>query len=143
MFGYFKEKVEDKKATERERHTWSINEEEAVMVRTMFDMIEDGYSTYDVAKRMNEFEAQRGSDFKWKSCKVCWMLRNIAYKGDLLTHKTVVKDYIVGKAEKNDGHREQFYLKNHHPAIISNEQFETVQEILAERSKTWKEKRAL
>ena len=142
-FGYVKEKVEDKKATDKERHAWSINEEEAGMVRTMFDMIEDGFSTYDVAKRMNEFEAQRGSDFEWKSCKVCWMLRNIAYKGDLLTHKTVVKDYLKGKAVKNEGHRRQYYLKNHHPAIISDEQFESVQRILEKRSRKWKEARAI
>jgi len=142
-FGYEKENVNETGITERERHTWSINEEEAEMVRTMFDMIEDGASTYDVAKRMTEMEAERGSDFEWKSCKVCWMLRNIAYKGDLLTHKTVVKDYLSGKAVKNDGYREQFYLKGHHPAIISEEQFENVQTILESRSKTWKEKRAI
>ena len=140
-FGYVKENVEDKNLTERERHTWSINEEEAEMVRTMFDMIENGESTYDVAKRMNEMEAERGGSIEWKSCKIPWMLRNIAYKGDLLTHKTVVKDYISGKAVKNEGYREQYYLKDHHPAIIDEEQFEKVQEILASRSKTWKEKR--
>ena len=142
-FGYVKENVGETGITERERHTWSINEEEAVMVRTMFDMIEDGASTYDVAKRMTEMETERGNDFEWKSCKVCWMLRNIAYKGDLLTHKTVVKDYLSGKAVKNDGYREQFYLKGHHPALISEEQFENVQTILESRSKTWKEKRAI
>ena len=124
------------------RKKFKINEEEAEMVRTMFDMIEDGASTYDVAKRMTEMEAERGNDFVWQSCKVCWMLRNIAYKGDLLTHKTVVKDYLTGKAVKNEGYRQQYYLRNHHPAIISDEQFESVQEILEERSKTWKEKRA-
>ena len=141
-FGYVKENVDDRKATDRERHAWSINEEEAVMVRTMFDIIENGGSTYDVAKRMTEMETERGNNFKWKSCKVCWMLRNIAYKGDLLTHKTVVKDYLTGKAVKNNGYREQFYIKDHHPAIISEAQFDKVQEILDQRSKTWKEKRA-
>jgi len=141
-FGYVKEKVEDKTLTERERHTWSVNEEEAVMVRTMFDMIESGESTYDVARRMNEMEAERGGSIEWKSCKIPWMLRNIAYKGDILTHKTVVKDYISGKAVKNEGYREQYYLKGHHPAIIGEEQFENVQKILASRSKKWKEKRS-
>ena len=142
-FGYVKENIGEKGLTEKERHAWSINEEEADMVRTMFDMIEDGYSTYDVAKRMTEMETERGNDFEWKSCKVCWMLRNVAYKGDILTNKTIVKDYLDGKAVKNDGSREQFYLQNHHPAIISEEQFEIVQEILEGRSNTWKEKRAI
>ena len=71
------------------------------------------------------------------------MLRNVAYKGDILTNKTIVKDYLDGRAVKNDGSRGQFYLKNHHPAIISEEQFEIVQEILEGRSNTWKEKRAI
>lgn len=141
-FGYVKENVEDKTLTERERHTWSINEEEAAMVRTMFDMIEDGYSTYAVAKHMSKLEEKRGGNFEWKSSKIPWMLRNIAYKGDILTHKTVVKDYISGKAVKNEGYREQYYLKGHHPAIIGEEQFENVQKILASRSKKWKEKRS-
>ena len=93
--------------------------------------------------QMTEMEAERGNDFVWQSCKVCWMLRNIAYKGDLLTHKTVVKDYLSGKAVKNDGYREQYYLKGHPPAIISEEQFENVQTILESRSKKWKEARAI
>jgi len=43
---------------------------------------------------------------------------------------------------KNEGYREQYYLKGHHPAIIGEEQFENVQKILASRSKKWKEKRS-
>ena len=142
-FGYVKNNIYNKKIAEKERHAWSINEEEAKMVRTMFDMIEDGYSTYDVANRMTEMDVERGKNFVWKSAKVCWMLRNIAYKGDILTHKTVVRDYLAGKAVKNEGYRKQYYLKDHHPAIITEEQFETVQEILDERSRSWKERRAI
>lgn len=140
-FGYIKKNVDDRSIEEKERHAWSINEEEADMVRIMFDMVEKNYSTYRVAQRLTELETERGNGFVWRSCKVCWMLRNIAYKGDLITHKTVVKDYLSGKAVKNTGYRTQYYIKDHHPAIISEEQFECVQGILEERSRKWREKR--
>lgn len=117
------------------RHKWLINEEEAQYVRMMFDMIEAGGTSYSVAQKMNEIEKNKGGDFIWYSGKICGMLRNIAYKGDLLTHKTVVTDYLVGKAVKNTGFKSQYYLEDHHPAIISREQFDRVQAIMANRKR--------
>ena len=36
----------------------------------------------------------------------------------------------------NKGEKEQHYIKNHHPAIISREDFERTQQILAERRRS-------
>ena len=47
------------------------------------------------------------------------MLRNEAYKGDIITNKTVVIDYVSKKSVKNDGLEEQIYLAKHHDPIVS------------------------
>jgi DNA invertase Pin-like site-specific DNA recombinase len=120
---------------EIERHKWIVHEEEAEHVRMMFDMIEAGGTSYSIAQKMNEIERKKGSDFVWYSGKICGMLRNIAYVGDILTNKTVVADYLSGKPVKNEGLRNQYYLEDHHPAIISREQFEHVQKLMTGRKR--------
>ena len=120
---------------EYERHKWIIHEEEAEHVRMMFDMIEEGGTSYSIAQKMNEIEREKGSDFVWYSGKICGMLRNIQYMGDILTNKMVVPDYLSGKPVKNEGIRNQYYLEDHHPAIISREQFERVQKLMTGRKK--------
>ena len=124
-----------KAPTEFDRHRWIVCEEEAEHVRMMFDMIDDGGTSYSIAQKMNEIERDNGGDFTWYSGKICGMLRNIAYKGDLLTNKTVVADYLDGRAVKNEGLRDQYYLEDHHPAIISREQFDRVQVLMTGRKK--------
>ena len=142
-YGYRKaQSLSKKPLPQSERHNWVIDEEEAETVRLMFSMILEGFTTYQVAKRLTALEQEKGSDFEWKSCKIPWMLKNVAYKGDIQTHKTVVKDYLDGRAEPNDGHRDSYYLKGHHEPIISEEDFDAVQRIIGERGRVWKEKRA-
>ena len=54
------------------------------------------------------------------------MLKNIAYKGDYLTNRTYIVYTDKRKMVRNKGKHDQYYLKGHHDAIISKEQFEQV-----------------
>lgn len=56
------------------------------------------------------------------------MLKNEKYKGDSLFQKTFTEDYLNGIRKKNEGQRPKYYVKDSHPAIISPEIFDRVQE---------------
>ena len=70
---------------------------------------------------------------QWTVTTIRSILSNEKYKGDALLQKTYVVDCISHKSKKNDD-RPQYYVENNHPAIISREMFDRVQEELARRN---------
>mgnify|MGYP002076204103 FL=1 len=46
--------------------------------------------------------------------------------GDVLLQKTFIADLFSGKQVKNQGELERFLIQEHHPAIVSRELFETI-----------------
>ena len=117
-------------------HIWEIYEPEAVKVRTAFQMIMDGCMINDVMAALTEMERKEGSDYEWKRCRVHKMLRNEAYKGDILSNKFYTPDVLSKHSKVNQGEREQFYLEGHHEPIIAPEVFDEVQIILTTLPKT-------
>ena len=71
---------------------------------------------------------------KWNENTVLGIIKNPIYKGDLLMGKTYTTDAITHKRVRNYGEKNQYYVKNHHPAIISEEIWNKAQEILKKRS---------
>ena len=63
------------------------------------------------------------------------MLKNEKYKGDTLLQKTYTEDFMTGKKVKNIGQRDRYYIRNSHPAIVSAEIFDKVQEEMARRAR--------
>lgn len=51
-----------------------------------------------------------------------------------MIQKTFTEDFMTGKKRRNDGQRNKYYVKNSHPAIISAEVFDMVQEEMAKRA---------
>ena len=51
--------------------------------------------------------------------------------------KSITIDPIAKKRIPNNGEEDKYYVKNHHPAIISRETFEKAQKIRASRSKDY------
>ena len=119
----------DRKAT-KGVHQWHIKEDEAERVRMVYSLFLKGYSQKEVAEKINEFEAENGVTRKWTKQMVATVLINEAYVGDLITAKSYTADYLNEVRKVNKGEREQQYLKDHHPAIISREDFEKVHKIL-------------
>ena len=62
------------------------------------------------------------------------MLKNVKYKGDVLTNKTYRTSVTSKRIRKNNGEVEQFYISNHHPAIIDDTTFQRVQTEIERRS---------
>ena len=63
------------------------------------------------------------------------MLTNEKCKGDTMLQKTFTEDFMTGKKSKNIGQRNQFYVKDSHPAIISTEILGKVQAEMAKRGR--------
>lgn len=112
----------------------SVNEEEASIVRYIFDRYIAGAGAYVIAKELMEkgYRTNRGNT-QWHDTTVLGIIKNEKYKGDLLQGKTFTVDPISKRRLDNRGEEDQYYIKNHHEAIISEEIFEKAQDILYRR----------
>jgi len=54
--------------------------------------------------------------------------------GDVLLQKTFTADYLTKRRIKNSGQQKQYYVKNHHEAIIPKTVYYKIQEEIARRS---------
>jgi site-specific DNA recombinase len=106
-----------------------IEPAEADVVRMIFQLRTQGKSCGVIAKTLMEMKtlSPTGKSFWNREC-IRKMLHNEKYTGSVLLQKTYVEDFFTGKQSKNLGQQERYYYKNNHPAIISMELFESVQE---------------
>ena len=97
--------------------------EEAELVKSIFKLFLDGKTYGDIAKILNEQGIPTKGGKKWYSHSIKSILENVKYKGDILTNKTYRTSVTSKTIRKNKGEVEQFYISNHHPAIIDNATF--------------------
>lgn len=111
-----------------------IDEEQAKVVRLIYERFLSGDSQSDIGKMLEEkgIPTPMGRT-KWSDSTIRSILRNEKYKGDALLQKTYVIDCISHKSKKNDD-RPQYYVENSHPAIIPRDMFDRVQQELARRN---------
>ena len=64
-----------------------------------------------------------------ESSGVLGILKNEKYKGDVLLGKTYTVDPITKRRLSNYGEEDQYYLKDHHEPIISEEVFKQAEDI--------------
>ena len=108
--------------------------EEAVVVKRIFDMYLSGKTTDEISRIMQE-EKPTFPDKKLDFSKsmIIRMLKNEKYCGDAILQKTVTIDPISKKRKNNEGEAPMWLVENNHPAIISREDFNKVQEESARR----------
>lgn len=113
----------------------TINEEEAEIVKYIFRRYVEGAGAFTIAKELTQLEytTKRGGNL-WHESTVRGIIRNEKYKGDLLLGKTFTVDTLTHKRLENRGEEDQYYVSNHHEAIITAEIFETAKNILEKRS---------
>ena len=116
--------------------TITINEEEAAVVRYIFQRYTEGAGGSVIAKELENlgYKTKRCSP-KWADSTVIGIIKNEKYKGDILLGKTFTVDPISKRRLYNFGEEDQFYIREHHEPIISEEVFEAAQEILRRRAK--------
>lgn len=113
----------------------TVNEEEAKIVRYIFQRYAEGTGCFVIAKELTQlkYKTKKGST-NWNDGSVRGIITNEKYKGDLLLGKTFTIDPISKRRLDNMGEEEKYYIDSHHEPIISEEMFKEAQKILEKRS---------
>lgn len=113
-----------------------IDEEQAEIVRRIFQELLDGKGTPTIAKGLTKdgLKTARGNK-TWTSDAVYKILKNEKYMGHCLAQKSVTVDFLTHKRVRNKDHQPQYFIRNTHPAIIPEEDWYAVQEELDRRNK--------
>ncbi|WP_304684143.1 recombinase family protein [Ileibacterium valens] len=111
-----------------------VVEEEAEIVRLIFRMFLNGSTYTDIKNHLESqgIKTKFGRD-KWDRSVIKQMLMNEKYKGDLILQKIYTPDFITKKQVKNNGAIPSYYVTNSHQGIISAEDFDKVQKMIADR----------
>ncbi|WP_366923895.1 recombinase family protein [Metallumcola ferriviriculae] len=106
-----------------------IVEKEAEFVRLIYKLFLEGKTPSGIAKHLTEkgIKTPAGKQ-KWQPSTVTSILQNEKYKGDAVLQKSFTVDFLTKKKKINEGEIPQYYVENSHPAIISPETYELVQE---------------
>ena len=109
---------------------------EAETVRLIYDMYLQGNGCGTIAKRLVELgiKNKRGT-VEWHDHGVMGMIKNEKYKGDVLLGKTFTVDPISKRRLANMGEENQYYIRDHHEAIVSREIWDKAEEIRLKRAK--------
>lgn len=125
---------------DRETKSISVNEKEAEVVRLMYDLYLQGYGTTTIARRLTELGCKnKHGEVKWQTDTILDIIKNEKHCGDLLLGKTFTVDPITKRRLDNMGEENQYYIRDHHEAIVSREVWEKAKEIRLSRAKSkWK-----
>ena len=120
-----------------------INEEQAIIVKKIFNMSLEGLSYFKIAKKLTEENVKTPAqyyNFEWKSHynlnygqwhtkTIQDILTNRNYTGDLVQNKRSKINYKIKKIVKNNPN-DYIVVKNTHEAIIDKDIFDEVQKKL-------------
>ncbi len=111
-----------------------IVEEQAKTVRLIYSLFLEGLMPSGIAKRLEAMGTlSPAGKQRWQTSTVESILRNEKYKGDALLQKTFCVDFLTKKMKRNEGELPQYYVEQSHPAIVSPEVFDEVQQVLKRR----------
>ena len=109
--------------------------EEAEIIRRIYHRYLDGCTLGQIKRELDEDGVPTAQDVeRWSPSIIHNILTNEKYIGDALLQKTYVTDCINKKVKKNRGERTMYYVENSHPAIVSRDLFNQVQQEMTRRS---------
>lgn len=132
------------KKSEKDKNVWEIDEEAAEVVRRIFQLCIDGYGPQQIAKKLTadkiliptaysnmkgyaNVKVPKDTTF-WCDSTVVRILERMEYVGHTVNFKTRKKSYKNKKQVKNPKSEWQIF-ENTHTAIISQHDFDLVQEL--------------
>ena len=112
-----------------------INEEQAKVVRRIFDLYLAGNGHHAIATILTKekIPSPAGLDY-WNSSAVDRILHNEKMRGNLLHQCTYIENHITKKQVKNRGDLPMYLVEGTHEGIVSSEVFEKVQVETARRA---------
>lgn len=122
-----------------ERYTLKINEEEAKIVKEIFESyVYKGIGTTKIAWNLNDRGIRtKKTKSKWVQTSIVRMLKNPIYTGRVTNKKSEVTDFITG-TRKELPEEEWIVVEKPEMRIISDELFNRAQELLEQRSNEFK-----
>ncbi len=101
-----------------------INEEEAKIVKKIFELYINGMGTYKIASILKK---ENQLDFRIEQIR--YILNNEKYIGDSLNQKTYTPNSLPLKKRLNKGELPMYYYENNHEPIIEKEIYNLAQQI--------------
>lgn len=130
MYGY------NIKKDEHGKQYFEIIEDEAEIIKQIFEWFASGDGTTIIAKRLLKMGVKT-KRYKngWSNTVILRLLRNERYVGDLMQGKTYTEDPLTHKKKYNPNGG-KYYFTDHHPesAIIERDLWNKVQEVLNEKA---------
>lgn len=107
-----------------------INKEQSETVKRIFELYLNGKGLRSIKFILEQEERKTSSgSTKWNAEVISRVLKNKFYCGYIEYRKEYVPDYLVQKKIRNNGDVKKIVVKGTHQAIISEEDFNKVQEI--------------
>lgn len=108
-----------------------IDPAQVEVIRRIYGLYLAGETPNYIASVLNEEEVPRDIGQPWSGQYLRRILRNERYTGDCLLQKSFVAD--TGRQVRNKGQMDKYYVSDHHPAIISREDWEEAQRLMEAR----------
>ncbi len=136
--GTYKFAVNNTLGFERSKHGYiKIVEEEAEIVKYIYNEFIDGASPHEIANALTESGISSPMGLPvWRSSTVKSILSNEKYCGDVLYQKTFTTSYITHKSKRNNGVLRQWHWTNRHKPIIDKPDWEKAQLML--KNSAWR-----
>lgn len=114
----------------------AIKPDEAEIVRQVYAAYLDGRSFHAIARELTEMGVPSpNGKAQWCNRTIDVMLSNEKYAGDVILFKTVSASELFGEEHAEIAKKKTYRIAESHPAIISKEDFERVQEMKKQRSR--------
>lgn len=110
-----------------DKGVYKIKDDEAKLVRRIFNDYLSGKGCYTIAKELNDEGVPTRRGPLWKDTTIAKILRNYNYTGNLELQKTYRPDYMSKKPKNNRGERPRYLAEDTHEAIIDIKTFNAVQ----------------
>jgi site-specific DNA recombinase len=118
--------------------------QEAEIVKMIYKSFVQGVHPSLISVRLNGLGLKTVYGNDWSSSAVRSILKNEKYCGDVLMQKTITVDYLTHTSKVNEGEADQYYIANHHDAIVSREIWDKAQELLKKQNwQKWKRREQL
>ena len=119
---------------ERKEGQIKIAPEQAAVIRGIFTSYLTGQSSKDIAARLTRERIPcRYGGVDWNETAVRYILTNEKYTGNSVWQKYYTTDTLPYKHPRNKGQWESYYAENTHEPIVSMEDFEAAQKLMAMR----------
>ncbi len=116
----------------------AVNENQAQIVSQIFNWYINGCGLQKIADILNEHNVPSSQkQTKWTADIVKYILKNERYIGDAVFQKNYVTEALPHLKRRNYGEKPKYYVTNTNPQIIEKNVFETVQQLLKERHKSY------